>query len=322
MCKENEGYAGNLSHPARQNLRVIPLELSGEKYYMQYSPYVYYNEHCIVFNDKHIPMKINKSTFKKLIEFTDMFPHYTLGSNADLPIVGGSILSHDHFQGGAYEFPMARAEYVYTFKLDRFSDVNAGILNWPMSVIRLSSNNKDSLVNACDYILDKWKNYTDEKAFIYCNTDGEQHNTITPICRQKGDNYEMDLVLRNNITTNECPWGVYHPSANLHHIKKENIGLIEVMGMAILPARLDKEMGILKNALLNNEDVRLISEIEKHAQWVDSWKDNYNITKDNIDEIIRLEIGKVFVQVLECAGVYKTDDNGREAFVRFIKYCQ
>ena len=278
LCKENEGYAGNLSHPARQNLRVIPLELSGEKYYMQYSPYVYYNEHCIVFNDKHIPMKINKSTFKKLIEFTDMFPHYTLGSNADLPIVGGSILSHDHFQGGAYEFPMARAEYVYTFKLDRFSDVNAGILNWPMSVIRLSSNNKDSLVNACDYILDKWKNYTDEKAFIYCNTDGEQHNTITPICRQKGDNYEMDLVLRNNITTNECPWGVYHPSANLHHIKKENIGLIEVMGMAILPARLDKEMGILKNALLNNEDVRLISEIEKHAQWVDSWKDNYNIT--------------------------------------------
>lgn len=322
LCKENEGYAGNLSHPARQNLRVIPLELSGEKYYMQYSPYVYYNEHCIVFNDKHIPMKINKSTFKKLIEFTDMFPHYTLGSNADLPIVGGSILSHDHFQGGAYEFPMARAEYVYTFKLDRFSDVNAAILNWPMSVIRLSSNNKDSLVNACDYILDKWKNYTDEKAFIYCNTDGEQHNTITPICRQKGDNYEMDLVLRNNITTNECPWGVYHPSANLHHIKKENIGLIEVMGMAILPARLDKEMGILKNALLNNEDVCLISEIEKHAQWVDSWKDNYNITKDNIDEIIRLEIGKVFVQVLECAGVYKTDDNGREAFVRFIKYCQ
>lgn len=317
LCKENEGYAGTLSHPARQNLRVIPLELSGEKYYMQYSPYVYYNEHCIVFNDKHIPMKIDKSTFKKLIEFTEKFPHYTLGSNADLPIVGGSILSHDHFQGGAYEFPMARAEYVYAFDMGQFGDVKAGILNWPMSVIRLSSNNKESLVNACDYILDKWRGYTDEEAFIYCNTEGEQHNTITPICRRKADNYEMDLVLRNNITTKECPWGVYHPSANLHHIKKENIGLIEVMGMAILPARLDKEMGILKNALLNNEDVRLISEIEKHAEWVESWKDNYDITSGNIDEIIKSEIGKVFVQVLECASVYKTDEKGRESFIRF-----
>lgn len=317
LCKENEGYAGTLSHPARQNLRVIPLELSGEKYYMQYSPYVYYNEHCIVFNDKHIPMKIDKSTFKKLIEFTEKFPHYTLGSNADLPIVGGSILSHDHFQGGAYEFPMARAEYVYTFDMGQFGDVKAGILNWPMSVIRLSSNNKESLVNACDYILYKWRGYTDEEAFIYCNTDGEQHNTITPICRRKADNYEMDLVLRNNITTKECPWGVYHQSANLHHIKKENIGLIEVMGMAILPARLDKEMGILKNALLNNEAIRLISEIEKHAEWVESWKDNYDITRGNVDEIIKSEIGKVFVQVLECAGVYKTDEKGREAFIRF-----
>ena len=212
---------------------------------------------------------------------------------------------------------MARAEYVYTFDMGQFGDVKAGILNWPMSVIRPSSNNKESLVNACDYILYKWRGYTDEEAFIYCNTDGEQHNTITPICRRKADNYEMDLVLRNNITTKECPWGVYHPSANLHHIKKENIGLIEVMGMAILPARLDKEMGILKNALLNNEAIRLISEIEKHAEWVESWKDNYDITRGNVDEIIKSEIGKVFVQVLECAGVYKTDEKGREAFIRF-----
>ena len=317
LCKENEGYAGRVNHPARQNHRVIPVTINGSRWFMQYSPYVYYNEHCIVFNDKHIPMKIDKSTFKKLIEFTEKFPHYTLGSNADLPIVGGSILSHDHFQGGAYEFPMARAEYVYTFDMGQFGDVKAGILNWPMSVIRLSSNNKESLVNACDYILYKWRGYTDEEAFIYCNTDGEQHNTITPICRRKADNYEMDLVLRNNITTKECPWGVYHPSANLHHIKKENIGLIEVMGMAILPARLDKEMGILKNALLNNEAIRLISEIEKHAEWVESWKDNYDITRGNVDEIIKSEIGKVFVQVLECAGVYKTDEKGREAFIRF-----
>ena len=318
LCMENEGYAGRVNHPARQNHRIIPVTINDSNWGFQYSPYVYYNEHCIVFNDKHIPMKIDKSTFKKLIEFTEKFPHYTLGSNADLPIVGGSILSHDHFQGGAYEFPMARAEYVYAFDMGQFGDVKAGILNWPMSVIRLSSNNKESLVNACDYILDKWRGYTDEEAFIYCNTDGEQHNTITPICRRKADNYEMDLVLRNNITTKECPWGVYHPSANLHHIKKENIGLIEVMGMAILPARLDKEMGILKKALLNNEDIRSISEIEKHAEWVESWKDNYDITSGNIDEIIKSEIGKVFVQVLECAGVYKTDEKGREAFIRFI----
>ena len=317
LCMENEGYAGRVNHPARQNHRIIPITINDSNWGFQYSPYVYYNEHCIVFNDKHIPMKIDKSTFKKLIEFTEKFPHYTLGSNADLPIVGGSILSHDHFQGGAYEFPMARAEYVYTFDMGQFGDVKAGILNWPMSVIRLSSNNKESLVNACDYILYKWRGYTDEEAFIYCNTDGEQHNTITPICRRKADNYEMDLVLRNNITTKECPWGVYHPSANLHHIKKENIGLIEVMGMAILPARLDKEMGILKNALLNNEAIRLISEIEKHAEWVESWKDNYDITRGNVDEIIKSEIGKVFVQVLECAGVYKTDEKGREAFIRF-----
>ena len=318
LCRENEGYAGTLSHPARQNHRIIPVELAGQQYFLQYSPYVYYNEHCIVFNSEHTPMKIDASVFVKLLEFVKMFPHYTIGSNADLPIVGGSILSHDHFQGGSYTFAMANAPYEYTFSLDGFADVTAGIVKWPMSVIRLQSKSAESLAKASNMILEKWRNYSDEAAFIFHETEGVPHNTITPIARMHGDLLEMDLVLRNNITTDECPWGVYHPTENLHHIKKENIGLIEVMGLAVLPARLKKEMSILAAAILEGKDVHEIADIEKHGDWVDQWKDNYNITPDNINIIIKDEIGKVFVQVLECAGVYKHTEEGLCAFKRFI----
>lgn len=318
LCAENEGYAGTLSHPARQNHRILPLNLDGQKYYMQYSPYVYYNEHCIVFNEKHTPMKIDEAVFIKLLDFIRQFPHYTLGSNADLPIVGGSILSHDHFQGGAYTFAMAKAPYESMFQLPGFEDVTAGTIKWPMSVIRLQSSNARSIVKASDYILQKWRGYTDEAAFIFSETDGIPHNTITPIARMKGELYEMDLVLRNNITTEDRPWGVYHPVEKLHHIKKENIGLIEVMGLAVLPARLQKEMGILAQAIVEGKNVHDIEEIKIHGDWVDEWKDSYEITKENIEEIIQKEIGTCFVQVLECAGVYKRTKEGFEAFKRFL----
>lgn len=318
LCKENEGYAGHFSHPARQNHRIVPITLDGEDYFMQYSPYVYYNEHCIIFNAKHTPMKIDRAIFRKLMDFVRQFPHYTAGSNADLPIVGGSILSHDHFQGGCYTFAMAKAEYEYKFIMQEFATVTAGIIKWPMSVIRLQSKNSDDIVAAADYILKSWRGYTDEKAFIYAQTDGIPHNTITPIARMRGDLYELDLVLRNNITTEECPWGVYHPSAELHHIKKENIGLIEVMGLAVLPSRLKAEMSALSEALIHNEDIRANDLITKHADWVDTWKNNYTITPENVMEIIHQEISKVFVQVLACAGVYKRTEEGKEAFLRFV----
>lgn len=318
LCEENEGYAGHVSHPARQNHRIIPVKLAGKDYYFQYSPYVYYNEHCIVFNKEHTPMKIDRPVFEKLLDFVRQFPHYIVGSNADLPIVGGSILSHDHFQGGSYTFAMAKAPYEYQFEIKGYEDVTAGIIKWPMSVIRLQGKDTKRIVDLSDYILQTWRGYTDEAAFIYSETNGEPHNTITPIARMNGDLYEMDLVLRNNITTDESPWGVYHPSADLHHIKKENIGLIEVMGLAVLPARLKKEMQILADAIITGKDIRAIEAIEKHADWVEEWRDAYDITSENVNQILRDEVAKVFVKILECAGVYKRTEDGMNAFKRFI----
>lgn len=319
LCRENEGYSGRLDHPARENHRIIPVTIQNTQWGFQYSPYVYYNEHCIVFNSQHIPMKIEHGTFCKLFDFVKQFPHYFVGSNADLPIVGGSILSHDHFQGGHYTFAMAKAPVERTFEIKGFEDVQAGIVKWPMSVIRLSSPNTERIIALADHILANWRNYTDEAAFIFAETDGTPHNTITPIARKRGDNYELDLVLRNNITTDEHPLGVYHPHANLHHIKKENIGLIEVMGLAVLPARLKGEMADLKTAILNGSDLRADETLAKHADWVDEFSKNYDhIGSDNIDEIINIEIGKVFMHVLEDAGVYKRTPEGQAAFDRFV----
>lgn len=319
LCMENEGYAGRLNHPARQNHRIIPVTIQGSDWGFQYSPYVYYNEHCIVFNGQHVPMKIEHNTFCKLFDFVKQFPHYFVGSNADLPIVGGSILSHDHFQGGNYEFAMAKAPVERSFTVKGFEDVRAGVVKWPMSVIRLSAADTDRIISLADVILNKWRGYSDEAAFIFAQTDGEPHNTITPIARKRGENYELDLVLRNNITTEEHPLGVYHPHAKLHHIKKENIGLIEVMGLAVLPARLKGEMEQLKAAMLAGKDLRSDEVLEKHADWVDEFSAKYDkIDNSNIDAIVEKEIGLVFMQVLEDAGVYKRTPEGQEAFDRFI----
>lgn len=319
LCRENEGYAGRVNHPARQNHRIIPVTIQGDTWGFQYSPYVYYNEHCIVFNGKHVPMKIEHNTFCKLFDFVKQFPHYFVGSNADLPIVGGSILSHDHFQGGHYEFAMAKAPVERSFTVKGFEDVEAGIVKWPMSVIRLSAADTERIIALADVILEKWRGYTDEAAFIFAETEGEPHNTITPIARKRGGKYELDLVLRNNITTEEHPLGVYHPHANLHHIKKENIGLIEVMGLAVLPARLKGEMERLKEAMLAGRDLRRDEALAKHADWVDEFKGKYDsIDSSNIDEIVEKEIGLVFMQVLADSGVYKRTPQGQEAFDRFI----
>ncbi|MCI8314432.1 MAG: UDP-glucose--hexose-1-phosphate uridylyltransferase [Lachnospiraceae bacterium] len=319
LCMENEGYAGRVNHPARQNHRIIPVTIQGNQWGFQYSPYVYYNEHCIVFNSKHIPMKIEHDTFVKLFHFVEQFPHYFVGSNADLPIVGGSILSHDHFQGGNYEFAMAKAPIEKEFTVKGFEDIAAGIVKWPMSVIRLSHKDYNRIIELADVILAKWRGYTDESAFIFAETDGEPHNTITPIARKRGENYELDLVLRNNITTEEHPLGVYHPHAELHHIKKENIGLIEVMGLAVLPSRLKSELELLADAILTKEDLRKNEVLEKHADWVEAFLPKYNgITKENVMDMIQKEVGIVFGKVLEHAGVYKRDEAGRAAFQRFI----
>lgn len=315
LCRENEGYAGRMNHAARQNHRIIPLELAGEEWYLQYSPYVYYNEHCIVFDAKHEPMKIERKTFERLLDFVTQFPHYTLGSNADIPIVGGSILTHNHFQGGCYEFPMARAEVEAEFTLKNFPAVKAGIVNWPMSVIRLDSDDKAALIDAADFILKAWRGYTDKDAFIFAETNGEPHNTITPIARRRGNLYELDLVLRNNITTEEHPLGVFHPHAELHHIKKENIGLIEVMGLAVLPSRLKKELADLEDAITRGTDLRSDEVLSKHADWIESLD-----TTKKID--LQKEVGLVFSKVLEDAGVYKRNAQGKEAFQRFIDYVQ
>jgi len=328
LCKENEGYAGRVNHPARQNHRIIPVTINHSDWFFQYSPYVYYNEHCIVFNAEHTPMKIEKATFGKLLDFVEQFPHYFVGSNADLPIVGGSILSHDHFQGGHYEFAMAKAPVEKELVFKEFEDVKAGIVKWPMSVIRISAPQKERLIELADKILLAWRGYTDEAAFIFAETDGEPHNTITPIARRRGDLYELDLVLRNNITTEEHPLGVYHPHAKLHHIKKENIGLIEVMGLAVLPARLKKEMADLEQALLDGTSIREDEVLAKHADWVEEFLPKYGftfgsglegeVTPEKLHEIVQTEIGLVFKEVLKDAGVYKCTEEGRTAFMRFV----
>lgn len=318
LCRENEGYAGRTNHPARENHRIIPITINGGQWGFQYSPYVYYNEHCIVFNGQHIPMKVERATFVKLFDFIKLFPHYFIGSNADLPIVGGSILSHDHFQGGNYEFAMAKAPVEREFTVKGYEDVKAGIVKWPLSVIRLSCADEKRIIDLADHILKAWRGYTDEAAYVFAETDGEPHNTITPIARKRGDMYELDLALRNNITTPECPLGLYHPHNELHHIKKENIGLIEVMGLAVLPSRLKEEMEILSDYIVNGKDIRSNGKIEKHADWVDEFRPKYDvINADNVDAIIKEEIGIVFKKVLEDAGVFKRDAEGQAAFDRF-----
>ncbi|MCR5715289.1 MAG: UDP-glucose--hexose-1-phosphate uridylyltransferase [Lachnospiraceae bacterium] len=321
LCMENEGYAGRINHPARENHRIIPITIQDSPWGFQYSPYVYYNEHCIVFNSQHIPMAINHNTFVKLFDFVKQFPHYFVGSNADLPIVGGSILSHDHFQGGHYDFAMAKAGIERAWMFKGFEEIEAGCVKWPMSVIRLRDENPRRIIALADKILEAWRGYTDEEAVIFAETDGEKHNTITPIARFSNGKFELDLVLRNNLTTPEHPLGLYHPHAELHHIKKENIGLIEVMGLAVLPSRLKKEMEQVKEAILSGKELRGDEVLEKHADWVDEIKAGYqDINADNIDEILQEEIGKVFMKVLECAGVYKRDEAGIKAFRRFLQY--
>ena len=319
LCKENEGYAGRINHPARQNHRIIPVTINDSPWFMQYSPYVYYNEHCIVFNSEHTPMKIEPATFRKLLDFVKQFPHYFVGSNADLPIVGGSILAHDHFQGGHYTFAMERApiETLLTFK--GFETVEAGIVKWPMSVIRLRSEDDSKLVALASKILAAWRGYTDADAFIFAETDGEPHNTITPIARKRDGKFELDLVLRNNITTKEHPLGVYHPHAELHHIKKENIGLIEVMGLAVLPARLKTELAAVADALISGTDLTADERTASHAAWANELKTRYTFTRENAMDILQKEVGIVFSQVLEHAGVFKRDEAGKQAFLRFAQ---
>lgn len=319
LCEENVGYAGRVNHPARENHRIIPIKINGDRWALQYSPYVYYNEHCIVLNCLHTPMKIDRDAFAKLFDFVEQFPHYFVGSNADLPIVGGSILTHEHFQGGRYTFAMEKAPIEEEFTFKGFEDVKAGRVKWPMSVIRISSPDHERLIELGDKILTAWRGYSDEEALIFAETDGVPHNTVTPIARKRGNDFELDLVLRNNITTEECPLGVYHPHSELHHIKKENIGLIEVMGLAVLPARLKSEMEKLEQVLVNEGigAVRNYPELEKHADWAESFADK--VTAENVDSVIKAEIGKVFAKVLEHAGVYKRDEKGIEAFRRFIE---
>ena len=319
LCIENEGYAGRVDHPARQNHRIIPITMNNDPWGFQYSPYVYYNEHCIVFNGKHTPMKVEKATFRKLFDFVKQFPHYFLGSNADLPIVGGSILSHDHFQGGHYSFAMEKAPIEKQFVVSGFEDVEAGIVKWPLSVIRIRCKDENRLIELADHILAAWRGYTDESAFVFAETDGEPHNTITPIARKKGDIFELDLALRNNITTEEHPLGVYHPHAEYHHIKKENIGLIEVMGLAVLPSRLKNELQLLAEYICEKKDISSNETIAKHADWIRTVLERHpEIDRENVDDILKEEVGMVFVHVLEDAGVFKCTPEGRTAFDRFI----
>ena len=318
LCAENEGYAGRVNHPARQNHRIVPITINGSPWFLQYSPYVYYNEHCICLNSEHTPMKIDKACFGKLLDFVGQFPHYFVGSNADLPIVGGSILAHDHFQGGRYTFAMAKAPVETPFTFPGYEDIQAGIVKWPMSVVRLTCADPQRLIDLADHILTAWRGYTDEKALILAETDGEPHNTITPIARRRGEDYELDLVLRNNLTTEEHPLGVYHPHAELHHIKKENIGLIEVMGLAVLPARLKTELAAVAEKLAKGEDLRADPLTASHADWAEGFAGKYEITADNALDVVQKETGLVFAQVLEHAGVYKRNAEGKEAFLRFL----
>ena len=318
LCAENEGYAGRVNHPARQNHRIVPITINGSPWFLQYSPYVYYNEHCICLNSVHTPMKIDRACFAKLLDFVRQFPHYFVGSNADLPIVGGSILAHDHFQGGRYTFAMETAPVETPFTFRGFEDVEAGIVKWPMSVVRISARNPDRLVELANTILTSWRGYTDEAAVIFAETDGEPHNTITPIARMRDGKFELDLVLRNNLATEEHPLGLYHPHAELHHIKKENIGLIEVMGLAVLPARLKEELAAVAGALASGADLRADERTAKHADWAEAFAPNYTITPENALDIVQKETGLVFAQVLEHAGVYKRTLEGRDAFLRFL----
>ncbi len=319
LCAENEGYAGRVNHPARQNHRIVPITINGSPWFLQYSPYVYYNEHCICLNREHTPMKIDWACFAKLLDFVSQFPHYFVGSNADLPIVGGSILAHDHFQGGRYTFAMAKACVETPFTFPGYEDVKAGIVKWPMSVVRLTASQPERLVDLADRILLSWRGYTDEAAMILAETDGEPHNTITPIARRRGEDYELDLVLRNNLTTPEHPLGLYHPHAELHHIKKENIGLIEVMGLAVLPARLKAELAAVADKLVSGEDLHADPLTQSHADWAESFRNKYQITAENALNVVEKETGLVFAQVLEHAGVYKRTPEGQEAFLRFLR---
>ena len=321
LCKENEGYAGHMNAAPRQNHRIIPVTINNTPWLFQYSPYVYYNEHCIVFNSEHTPMAINKATFRKLLDFVIQYPHYFVGSNADLPIVGGSILTHDHFQGGNYTFAMAKAEVETDIVFNGYEDVKAGIVKWPMSVIRLSSPDSERIVELADVILNKWIEYSDENSFIFAYTNGERHNTITPIARKNGESYELDLVLRNNITTEDRPLGVYHPRPEYHHIKKENIGLIEVMGLAVLPARLKNELSELADAIISDKDLRSTPTLEIHADWAEEIIKNHpEINKDNILSILEYETGVIFSKCLEDAGVYSRDEKGKIGFLKFVEF--
>lgn len=319
LCKENEGYMGRINHPARQNHRIIPMTLGDDNFYLQYSPYVYYNEHCIVFNAEHTPMKIDKPAFTKLLDFVEKFPHYFVGSNADLPIVGGSILTHEHFQGGNYEFAMAKAPIETEVTFSGFEDVQAGIVKWPMSVIRIIGTDKARLVELADKVLTTWRGYTDKDSFIYAETEGTPHNTITPIARMRNGKFELDLVLRNNITTEDCPLGYYHPHPEYHHIKKENIGLIEVMGLAVLPSRLKNEMAVLGKAMVNGEDISANETIAAHKEWAEMIMQKYDINESNINDILKKEIGIVFTSILGQCGVYSRDEEGKAGFLRFIE---
>ena len=319
LCRENEGYAGRMNHPARANHRIVPVTIGGKAWFLQYSPYVYYNEHCIVFNGEHVPMVIDRAAFRKLLEFVTAFPHYFVGSNADLPIVGGSILSHEHFQGGHYTFPMEVAPVETEISFRGYEDIRAGLVRWPMSVIRLDGSDPERLADLADRVLTCWRGYSDPKVGVYAYTEGEPHNTITPIARRRGTDYELDLVLRCNITTDEHPLGVFHPHAEKHHIKKENIGLIEVMGLAVLPSRLKTELTLLEHALETNQDLSADPILSKHASWVAELRQQYDFTPDNTAEILRREVGKVFAGVLEDAGVYKHTPAGHAAFLDFIQ---
>ena len=318
LCAENEGYAGHMNHPARQNHRILPLTIAGSPWFWQYSPYVYYNEHCIVFNARHTPMKIDRSAFRKLFDFVSQYPHYFVGSNADLPIVGGSILSHDHFQGGHYEFAMAKAPAETPLCFTGYEDIDAAIVKWPMSVIRLTGPGSERIVDLADKILACWRGYTDESVTIYAETEGVPHNTITPIARRRGADYQLDLVLRNNLTTEQYPLGLFHPHQELHHIKKENIGLIEVMGLAVLPARLKTELAELKEAMLSGADLRSSEQLAAHADWAEGILRRRDFCAENAEEVLRQEVGAVFLRVLEDAGVYKRDAVGQAAFLRFV----
>ena len=319
LCAENEGYAGRVNHPARQNHRIIPITINGSPWYLQYSPYVYYNEHCICLNREHTPMKIDRACFGKLLDFVRQFPHYFVGSNADLPIVGGSILAHDHFQGGRYTFAMERASVETPFTFPGYEDVCAGIVKWPMSVVRLTCADPERLIDLADKILLSWRSYTDREAMILAETGGEPHNTITPIARRRGEAYELDLVLRNNLTTPEHPLGLYHPHAELHHIKKENIGLIEVMGLAVLPARLKAELAAVADKLVSGEDLRDDPLTASHADWAEEFRNRYALTAGNALDVVYHEVGLVFAKVLEHAGVYARTPEGQEAFLRFLR---